>query len=134
MIYRYGGPGSDIGLTPWFAVAYNPEQRINQLPLLVMIGATYQGLLPRRGDDSTAIAFYYGKLNPSPPIALASAVTAATTTTTSHSVEKVLELDYTCWTTPWLAVTPDLQYVFNPGGSSSSRNAAVLGVQFQILF
>lgn len=134
MIYRYGGPGSDIGLTPWFSVAYNPEQRINQLPLLVMIGATYHGLIPRRADDSTAIALYYGKLNLSSPIAFASAVTATTTTTTPHSVEKVLEIDYTCWATPWLAITPDLQYILNPGGSSSSRNAAVLGVQFQVLF
>src|SRR5581483_6600205 len=26
MISRYGGPGSDIGLTPWFAITYNPQQ------------------------------------------------------------------------------------------------------------
>ncbi len=134
MIYRYGGPGSDVGLTPWFTVAYNPEQQINQLPLLVMVGAAYHGLLPHRSDDSAGIAFYYGKLNPGSPVALVSAVTAAATASASNSIEKVLELDYTAWATPWLAVTPDLQYVFNPGGSSSSRNAAVVGIQFQVLF
>jgi porin len=119
MIYRYGGPGSDIGLTPWIAITYNPQQSINQLPLFVLAGAVYHGLIPGRGDDNTALGFYYGKLSPAPP---------------SVSGEKVLELDYTWWATPWLAITPDLQYVFNPGGSGTSRNAAVLGAQFQVLF
>lgn len=133
MIYRYGGPGSDIGLTPWIAITYNQPQNISQLPLLVMLGATYHGLLPGRSDDSAAIAFYYGKLNTTSPEVPSSTV-AATADSTSVSSEKVLELDYTCWATPWLGITPDLQYVFNPGGSSSSRNAAVLGVQFEMLF
>jgi porin len=119
MIYRYGGPGSDVGLTPWIAVTYNPQPSINQLPVLVLTGAIYHGLIPGRGDDNAAFALYYGKISASRP---------------SVSAEKVLELDYTWWATPWLGVTPDVQYVLNPGGSSSSRNAAVLGMQFQILF
>ena len=119
MIYRYGGPGSDIGLTPWFAVTYNPSQTINQLPLLILAGAAYHGLLPGRGDDTAAFALYYGKISPDLP---------------ADSDEKVLEFSYTWWAAPWLAITPDLQYILNPGGSSSSRNAAVLGTQFQILF
>jgi porin len=119
MIYRYGGSGSDIGLTPWFAITYNPQQNINQLPLFVLAGAVYHGLIPGRGDDNSALAFYYGKLS---------------TTLPGVSDEKVLELDYTWWATPWLNITPDLQYVLNPGGSSSSRNGVVLGTQFQVLF
>jgi porin len=133
MIYREGGAGSDVGLTPWLAVSYHPEQSINQLPLLVMVGFAYQGLLPGRSDDSTAAAFYYGKLNTATPIVPTSAVTTSSAATTV-SGEKVLELDYTYWATPWLGITPDWQYVFNPDGRSGSRNAAVLGVQFQILF
>jgi porin len=133
MIYRYGGAGSDVGLTPWFALSYNPEQSINQLPLLVMVGLAYQGLLPGRSDDSTAFAFYYGKLNTTTPIVLSSALIASSAATTV-SGEKILELDYTCWATPWLGVTPDLQYILNPRGSSGSKNAAVIGVQFQVLF
>ena len=119
MIYRYGGSGSDIGLTPWVGLTYSPQQSINQLPLFVLAGAVYHGLIPGRSDDNLALGFYYGKLSNSLP---------------SGSSEKVLELDYTWWETPWLGITPDLQYVFNPGGSSSSRNAAVLGAQFQLLF
>jgi hypothetical protein len=46
MIYRYGGPGSDIGLTPWIGVTFSPQQSINQLPLFVLAGAVYHGLIP----------------------------------------------------------------------------------------
>jgi len=119
MIYRRGGPSSDVGLTPWISIAYTPQQRINQMPLLVMAGAVYHGLIPGRSDDSSAVGFYYGKISTSLP---------------SGSGEKVVELNYTWWATPWLGMTPDLQYVLTPSGGSSSRNAAVIGAQFQILF
>jgi porin len=119
MIYRRGGANSDVGLTPWISVAYTPQQRINQLPLLVMAGASYRGLIPGRSDDTTAVGFYYGKISTSVP---------------SGSGEKVVELNYMWWATPWFGMTPDLQYVLTPSGRSSSRNAAVIGVQFQILF
>ena len=119
MIYRRGGLNSDVGLTPWISVAYTPQQSINQLPLLVIAGAVYHGLIPGRSDDNTAVGFYYGKISTSVP---------------SGSGEKVVELAYTWWVTPWLGLTPDLQYVLTPGGGSSSRNAAVIGAQFQISF
>ena len=119
MISRYGGPGSDIGLTPWFAITYNPQQSINPLPVLALVGVIYHGLIPGRGDDNLGIGFYYGKLS---------------TVLPAHTGEKVLELDYTLWATSWLAITPDFQYVFNPSGGSSSRNAPVPGLQFQVLF
>jgi porin len=119
MIYRRGGASSDVGLTPWISIAYTPQQSINHLPLLVMAGAAYHGLIPGRSDDNTAVGFYYGKISSSVP---------------SGSGEKVVELNYTWWATPWLGMTPDLQYVLTPSGGSSSRNAAVIGAQFQILF
>jgi porin len=119
MVYRDGGPGSDIGLTPWLAVTSSPRQSINELPLLVMAGAVYHGLIHGRSDDDTALGFYYGELS---------------TDLTSGPAEKVLELNYTWWATPWLGITPDFQYVFNPRGASSSNNATVLGTQVQILF
>ena len=119
MIYRRGGPSSDVGLTPWISIAYTPQQSINHLPLLVMAGAAYHGLIPGRSDDNTAVGFYYGKISTSVP---------------SGSGEKVVELNYTWWATPWLGITPDLQYVLTPSGRSSSRNAGVIGGQFQILF
>jgi porin len=119
MIYRRGGASSDVGLTPWISIAYTPQQSINHLPLLVMAGGAYHGLIPGRSDDNTAVGFYYGKISSNVP---------------SGSGEKVVELNYTWWATPWLGMTPDLQYVLTPSGGSSSRNAAVIGAQFQVLF
>jgi porin len=119
MVYREGGAGSDVGLTPWISITSTPRQSINELPLLVMAGAVYHGLIHGRDDDSTALAFYYGELS---------------TDLASGPAEKVLELAYTFWATPWLGITPDFQYVFNPKSRASSSNAPVLGAQVQILF
>ena len=119
MMYREGGPGSDVGLTPWVAVTYNPQQKFNQLPVLASLGAVYQGLIHGRSDDTAAIAFYYGKIS---------------NELHAHTGEKVIEADYNWWATPWLTVTPDTQYVFNPSGGSSSKNALVLGTQLTVLF
>ena len=119
MMYREGGAGSDVGLTPWFSVTYDPQQRINQLPVLASVGAAYQGIIPGHSDDSAAIAFYYGKISNALP---------------AHTGEKVVELDYNWWATPWLTITPDAQYVFNPSGGSSAANALVLGTQVTVLF
>ncbi len=119
MVYREGGPGSDVGLTPWISVTYTPPQSINQLPVFVSGGAVYHGLIRGRSDDTTGLAYYYGKFSNELP---------------AFTGEKVLELDYNWWATPWLTITPDLQYVFNPSGRSSSRNALVPGTQVTVLF
>ncbi len=119
MVYREGGPGSSQGLTPWLSVTYQPQQSINLLPVFIAGGATYEGLIPGRDTDTTAVALYYGKLSKDVENATA---------------ETVLELNYTYWATPWLGLTPDFQYIFNPSGGSSSNNAAVLGGQIMVNF
>jgi porin len=132
MVFRDGGVASDTGLTPWFTISYNPERSINQIPLLLLVGAVYHGLIPGRGDDSTAASFYYGELSTASSVVPTSTLLAAARTTSTSS-EKVVELDYTCWAMPWFGITPDLQYILNPRGSSSRRNAIVLGLQLQVL-
>jgi carbohydrate-selective porin OprB len=46
----------------------------------------------------------------------------------------VLELNYTFWAMPWLGITPDFQYVFNPGGNRSNNDAALFGGQIMVNF
>jgi carbohydrate-selective porin OprB len=36
--------------------------------------------------------------------------------------------------TSWLSVTPDIQYVIKPGGSSGIPNALVIGAQLAVTF
>ena len=118
MVYREGGPGSAEGLTFWLAVAYQPQQSINLLPVFLSGGAVYEGLLRGRDTDTAAFAVYHGKLS---------------NDLEDTSSETVLELNYTFWATPWLGLTPDFQYVFNPGGASNN-DAAVFGGQIMINF
>ena len=47
--------------------------------------------------------------------------------------ETVLELYYNAQVLPWLSVSPDLQWILNPGGEDG-RDAFVAGVRFQMAF
>lgn len=118
MVYSEGGPGNSNGLTPWLAVAWNPAESADFLPLFVSAGAVYQGLIRGRDADTTALAVYTGKFSKFSP----------------NSSETVLEANYTLWATPWLGITPDFQYVFNPLGNADIDDAAVFGGQVMVIF
>jgi carbohydrate-selective porin OprB len=46
----------------------------------------------------------------------------------------VIELNYQITLNRWLSITPDMQYVIRPSGSSANKNAFVLGTQLAIVF
>jgi len=46
----------------------------------------------------------------------------------------VIEANYQINLKRWLSITPDIQYVIRPSGSSSIGNALVLGTQVAINF
>jgi porin len=119
MVYRDGGPGSSVGLTPWLAIAVQPKDDINLMPFFIAAGATYQGLFASRGNDVAAFMVAYGKISDTQP---------------HTTCELVVEVDYTLAATPWLAVTPDFQYVINPSGDPSANNAAVFGAELALTF
>jgi porin len=119
MIYREGDAGSTEGLTGWGVVSYSPRDNINTNPLFVGGGLVYQGLIPGRGDDRTAVGVFYGKLS--------SAIQ-------NVSSEKVVEVNHTFQVTPWFFVRPDFQYIFNPGGRTDIDDALVLGGEVGIFF
>ena len=50
------------------------------------------------------------------------------------SQETSLEWYYNIALTPWLHVSPDVQYIFNPGGDSSAKDAVMLGVRVKMSF
>ena len=53
---------------------------------------------------------------------------AAGGTTVRQDYEGVLEVDYRIGLKPGLAITPNLQHIFHPGGSDAIRNATVFGL------
>jgi porin len=119
VLYREGAPGSGQGLVLGGSLVVAPDQSINTMPYFAALGAVYRGLIPGRDKDALAFAAYYGSFSRDLP---------------GQSSEAVLELTYTLALTPWLTVQPDIQYVINPGGRSSVKNALVIGAQISITF
>ena len=101
----------------WGEVAVAPHARVNPLPFFVGGGVTYQGLLPGRDNDVASVGVIAGTFSRDIP---------QTTT------ETVLEANYQITVSGWLSVTPDLQYIIRPSGSSAISNALVVGVQLAL--
>jgi porin len=119
MVYRDGAPGSQKGLTIWGEAALSPTPSVSVMPYFVGAGLSYQGLIPGRGQDIASLGVIYGTFSGYIP---------------SATAETVLEANYQVAVTPWLSVTPDLQYVIKPGGSSNIPNALVIGAQLSVTF
>jgi porin len=119
VVYREGLPGSGQGLTLGGAFVAAPDQSINTMPFFAAVGAVYRGVWPGRDKDALAAVAYYG---------------AFSRDLRGQGGETVLELTYTLVLAPWLTVQPDVQYVINPGGRTSVRNALVIGAQISITF
>ena len=108
----------DQGLTLWATVTMNPDREVNTLPYAAYGGLIYQGLLPGREQDATALALYYGGFSDDLP---------------DQSYELVLEANHRFQLGPWLYLTPDFQYVFNPDGGGIP-DAAVFGMEISVDF
>ena len=119
MAWRPAGASGDEGLTPWATISYVPKQRSARVPLFFAAGLVHQGPWPARPDDRAAFAVYFGRFSRD--------IEGATAQTT-------LEVNYAVQITPWLYVTPDVQYVFNPGGRGDIDNAAVFGGEIGLVF
>ncbi len=54
----------------------------------------------------------------------------------AHSArhESVMEVYYNAQLTPWLSVSPSIQYIFNPGGLAGVNDAVIVGLRAQISF
>ena len=119
MVYREGGPGNQKGLTLWGETALAPKSTVSTLPYFVGAGLSYKGLMPRRDNDIASAAVIYGSFSRYIP---------------QTTAETVIEINYQITLNGWLSITPDLQYVVKPSGSSTIKNALVLGTQLAIVF
>jgi porin len=119
MIYRDGEAGSQKGLTVWGEAAIAPKSTVSTMPYFVGGGLSYQGAIPRRDDDIASAGVIYGSFSRYIP---------------RTTAETVIEANYQVSLTSWLSITPDIQYVIRPSGSSAIKNALVLGTQVAIIF
>jgi len=109
------------GLGAFFRYGYANSKR-NDIANFWSFGFQYQGLLEGRDDDVLGVGFAQG---------IFSNKASATYT---DDYENVLELYYSAQVTPWLAVSPSIQYIANPGGDKTTSDAVVLGVRVQVSF
>ena len=43
-----------------------------------------------------------------------------------------IEVYYNIQVTPWLSISPDFQYIINPGGTHEHRDAMIVGIRTQM--
>ena len=121
LIKENDNPDDSQGLGTFFRYGYADAKR-NDIVNFYSFGFQYQGLLEDRDDDVFGLGFAQGFFSDK----------AASTYRDDY--ESVLELYYSAAITPWLAVSPSIQYITNPGGNPSASDAVVLGVRIQMLF
>ena len=98
------------------------DEAVNDVRFFWSAGAQYQGLLEGRDDDVLGVGMARGRTSREPNAEF----------TAAH--ETVLEAYYNIQVTPWLSVSPDLQYIWHPGGQSVVKDAFVVGVRIQASF
>lgn len=106
-----------------------PEDR-NLVSFYLEGGLTYKGLFsswfPSRHQDVCGMACSYTRISDKVPPAPGAEVNPR------HEI--VLEASYQVVLSPWLALQPDIQYVINPGATSRSPNALVIGARTTLAF
>ncbi len=124
MLFREGsGNANGQGLGAFFRYAYRHED-IQRFEHFWSAGLAYTGLLPERDRD--VLGFAVGQL-------VASDRHRARINPASGN-ETLYELYYAIELTPWLVLSPDFQYVNNPGADDSISHAIVGGVRVRITF
>lgn len=109
------------GLGAFARYGYAHSSR-NDLVNFWSIGLQYQGIFEGRDDDVLAAGFAQGFFS-----------NKADSTFTEDS-ETVVEVYYNAAVTKNMNISPDIQYIVNPGGDKTNRDALVLGVRLQITF
>ncbi len=97
------------------------HEEVNAIEHFWSIGAQYQGLIPSRDDD--VIGFGFAQAIMSDKLRALG----------GGDRESIYEIYYNAQVFPWLTVTPDLQYIVQPG-AMPGRDAFVAGVRLQMTF
>lgn len=95
---------------------------VNFLEHFWSIGAQYRGLIPNRDNDVLGVGAAQGILSERLRL-----------TGVNPDRETAIEVYYNAEIFPWLTLTPDFQWVLNPGGLGG-RDAFVAGVRLQMSF
>lgn len=118
MIYREPGPDKTQGLTPMAVFTMAPDRKVNAMPWLFFVGASYKGLIPQRDRDIASVGFGKGWFSSKLP---------------AQNSEMMVEATYQIQLTPWFYIQPDFQYIFNPNGTNNIKDAMVIGFEVGVV-
>ncbi len=122
MLLREGDdPASVQGLGVFVRFGWADED-LNAVHTFWSAGCRYRGLLPGRDDDVLGVGIARARVSDEPGAGFTSA----------H--ETAVEAYYAVQITPWLSVSPHVQYVADPGALDGVDDAVILGVRVQAVF
>lgn len=116
-------PNDTQGLGGFFRYGYAPPES-NDMEHFWSLGMQYQGLIPERDKDVVAFGVAQGIYSHIFQRQISRAV--------SH--QTVYEIYYAIHLTPWLVITPDVQFIENPGGRGEFKDSIIGGVRLRIIF
>jgi len=94
---------------------------VNEVENFYSWGLSYQGLLPGRDDDVFAVGFAYADFSDDMKVV-----------EPGIQREAVIETYYHIHVADWLHITPDLQWIIDPGGQADARDSFVVGLRIVI--
>ncbi len=109
------------GIGMFFRYSFAHEEA-NEIEHFWSIGGQYEGLIPTRDEDVLGFGFAQGILS------------SDLRYFDGGDRENVYELYYNAQVFPWLSVTPDFQYISNPGADKDGDDAFVAGLRLQMSF
>lgn len=132
MLHR---PSPDSKRSLWaFAVFGTAGPATALLQTYWQVGLVKKGTFEGRDNDSIGLAVNSSWISSARVAAQNQANTPVPGSTPVQSSETTIEFNYRLQPTPFLSLMPNLQYVIQPKGLSSIRNALVLGLQAKITF
>lgn len=104
-----------------FLQAGGAPSNINLIDFYIGGGLNYQGLIPKRNDDSLGVAFAHASLSDKLDGAQEHV---------RH--ETTIELTYRAVVNEYFSLQPDLQWIINPGADPDLNNALVVGIRCEL--
>jgi len=121
MIYRENTDSQDNqGLGLFTRYGWTESEVTPEITNFWSIGLQYQGLLPGRDEDTLGIGYAQGIFSDQAEF--------------PENQESAMEMYYNIEVTGWMNVTPSLQYLMDPAGDESARDAFLVGVRMQMAF
>ena len=94
---------------------------VNRIEHFWAVAAQYEGLIPEREKDVLGLGFAQGIL-----------ADEYKRVRPAADRESVVEMYYAIHVTPWLVISPDLQFIVNTGGDDNDPDTFVAGLRFKM--